>query len=83
MSNENFKGHETWGQRKGASPTFLMGISVILLCKVYGTVEHTETDFLRYMSGENRFFNPTNTTKCSASWREKLVLLAGLKNLLF
>ena len=63
MSNENFKGREKWGQREGASPTFLMGISVILLCKVYGTVEHPETDFLRYVSGENRFFNPTNTTK--------------------
>ena len=81
MSNENFKGH---GERVwGASQTLLRGVFVILLCIVYGTVEHPETHFLRYVFRKTSFFNPTNTTKFSASGGEKLVLLVGLKNLLF
>ena len=59
---------------RGASLTVLRGVLIILLRKVYGTVEHPETNFLRYVSGENGFFNPTNTTKFSASGGEKIVL---------
>ena len=56
MSNENFKGHENWDEREETSLTLLRGVLIILLRKVYGTVEHPETYFLRYVSGENRFF---------------------------
>ena len=83
MSNENFKGHENRDEREGTSLTLLRGILIILLRKVYGTVEHPETHFLRYVFRKKSFFNPTNTTKFSASGGEKLVLLVGLKNLLF
>ena len=67
---------------RGTSLTLQRGALIILLRKVYGTVEHPETNFLIYVSGENRFFNPTNTTKFSASGGEKIILLVGLKNLL-
>ena len=63
MSNENFKGHENWGKCEGGLTHCFEGVLVILLRKVYGTVEHPETYFLRYVSGENRFFNPANTKK--------------------
>ena len=83
MSNENFKGHENRDEREGTSLTLLRGILIILLRKVYGTVEHPETHFLRHVFRKKSFFNPTNRTKFSASGGEKLVLLVGLKNLLF
>ena len=66
-----------------ASLTVYRGVLIILLCKVYGTVEHPETNFPRYVFRKKRFFNPTDTTKFSASGGEKIVLLVGLKNLLF
>ena len=66
-----------------ASLTLLHGACVIVLCKVYGTVEHPETNFPRYVFRKKRFFNPTNTTKFSASGGEKIVLIVGLKYLLF
>ena len=68
---------------RGTLLTLQRGTLIILLRKVYGTVEHPETHFLRHVFRKKSFFNPTNTTKFSASGGEKLVLLVGLKNLFF
>ena len=55
MSNENFKGHENWDKGEGGLTHGVQGVLIILLCKVYGTVEHPETNFTSMYSGKKGF----------------------------